>query len=117
VAKPEQRGLDASGSFNELTAYNRGGEEIEDGYGRGQTPYHRNRYSRLWLVCRTWHCGGMAKNKIKAHSPNVLDYPSNMSMWERESLAAEAKLAAERKSKKKPSTKNLNFTPKSSAPE
>jgi hypothetical protein len=43
----------------------------------------------------------MAKNKIKAHSPNVLDYPSNMSLWDRESLAAEARLATERKSKKK----------------
>jgi hypothetical protein len=49
----------------------------------------------------------MAKNKIKAYSPNVLDYPSNMSMWERESLAAEAKLAAETKSKTTPSTKRL----------
>jgi hypothetical protein len=39
----------------------------------------------------------MAKNKIKVHSPNVLDYPGNMSMWEKESLAAEAFLAAERK--------------------
>jgi hypothetical protein len=41
----------------------------------------------------------MAKNKIRAYSPNVLDYPSDMSMWEKESLAAEAKLALERKSK------------------
>jgi hypothetical protein len=49
----------------------------------------------------------MVKNKIKAHSLNVLDYPSNMSMWENESLAAEAKLASERKSKKKLFTKNL----------
>jgi hypothetical protein len=48
----------------------------------------------------------MAKNKIKAHSPNVLDYPSNMSMWEKESLVAEAKLASERKAKKKLSTKS-----------
>jgi hypothetical protein len=30
-----------------------------------------------------------------------------MSLWEKESLAAEAKLASERKSKKKLSTKNL----------
>ena len=45
----------------------------------------------------------MAKSKIKAYSPNVLDYPSNMSIWEKESLAAEAQLASERKSKKKPS--------------
>ncbi|HEY4777887.1 MAG TPA: hypothetical protein VN902_03850 [Candidatus Acidoferrales bacterium] len=58
-------------------------------------------------ICRTWPSGGIAKNKIKAHSPNVLDYPSNMSSWDRESLAAEAKLATERKSKKKLSTKNL----------
>ena len=59
----------------------------------------------------------MAKNKIKAYSPNVLDYPSNMSLWERESLAAEAKLAAEKKSKKKPSTKNLIFIARSTVPE
>jgi hypothetical protein len=59
----------------------------------------------------------MAKIKIEARSPNVLDYPSNMSMWERESLAAEAKLAAERKSKKKPFTKNLIFMANSSVPE
>ncbi|HWO34906.1 MAG TPA: hypothetical protein VNO32_39445 [Candidatus Acidoferrum sp.] len=58
----------------------------------------------------------MAKNKIKAYSPNVLDYPSNMSMWEKESLAAEAQLAIERKSKKKPSAKNLIFMAKSCVP-
>jgi hypothetical protein len=58
----------------------------------------------------------MAKNKIKAYSPNFLDYPSNMSLWERESLAAEATLAAERKSKKKTSTKNLIFKAKSRVP-
>jgi len=33
-----------------------------------------------------------AKEKYKAISPNFLDYPSNMSMYEKESLAAEAKL-------------------------
>jgi hypothetical protein len=58
----------------------------------------------------------VAKNRIKAYSPNVLDYPTNMSMWERESLAAEAKLAAERKSKKKPSTKKLISPAKSRVP-
>jgi hypothetical protein len=36
---------------------------------------------------------------------SLLDYPSNMSMWEKESLAAEAYLAAERKARK-PSKKN-----------
>jgi len=45
-----------------------------------------------------------------------LDYPSNISMWERESLAAEAKLAAERKSKKKLSTKKFIFITKSRVP-
>ena len=49
---------------------------------------------------------GVAKNKIKAYSPNVLDYPSNMSMWEKESLAAEAYLASERKARK-PSKKKV----------
>jgi hypothetical protein len=58
----------------------------------------------------------MAKNKIKAYSPNVLDYPSNMSMWEKESRSAEAKLALERKSKKKPSTKRRIFMAKSRVP-
>jgi hypothetical protein len=39
--------------------------------------------------------------KIKAFSTNVKDYPTSMSLWEKESLAAEAVLAAERKAKKK----------------
>jgi hypothetical protein len=38
--------------------------------------------------------------KIKAFSTNVLDYPINMSLWDKESLAAEAVLAVERKAKK-----------------
>ena len=33
-----------------------------------------------------------SKGKYKAISPNFLDYPSSMSMYEKESLAAEAKL-------------------------
>jgi hypothetical protein len=40
------------------------------------------------------------RTKIKAFSTNVLDYPINMSLWEKESLAAEAALAAERKRRK-----------------
>jgi hypothetical protein len=45
----------------------------------------------------------MAKKKADwPPSPNILDYPSGMSEYERESLAAEAKLAAERKIKKRP---------------
>jgi hypothetical protein len=47
----------------------------------------------------------MAQKKIKAFSTNVRDYPINMSMWEKESLAAEAILATERKAKKKLSKK------------
>jgi hypothetical protein len=44
----------------------------------------------------------MAKRKAgRRPSPNILDYPDSMSLYERESLAAEAKLAAERKIKKR----------------
>jgi hypothetical protein len=45
--------------------------------------------------------------KRKADQPNdtrVLDYSSTMSLYERESLAAEAKLAAERKKKTEPNS-------------
>jgi hypothetical protein len=42
------------------------------------------------------------KKKIKAFSINVNDYPKLMSLYEKESLAAEAILAAERKARKKP---------------
>jgi hypothetical protein len=42
--------------------------------------------SLVWFI-------GMLKKKIKAYSTNVLDYPSAMSMFEKESLAAEATLA------------------------
>jgi hypothetical protein len=41
------------------------------------------------------------KSAIKPHSPRVLDYSATMSEYERESLAAEAKLKAVRKKKKK----------------
>jgi hypothetical protein len=45
----------------------------------------------------------MAKKKADLPaSSNVLDYPESMSMYERESLAAEARLAAERKINKQP---------------
>ena len=45
----------------------------------------------------------MAKKKADlAPSTNILDYPNSMSQYEKESLAAEAKLAAERKTKKRP---------------
>jgi hypothetical protein len=51
-----------------------------------------------------------AWQRIKSkHTPLTSDYPGNMSMWERESLAAEANLAAERKSNKKASTKKAQF--------
>jgi hypothetical protein len=41
--------------------------------------------------------GKKKKLTIKPHSTNVLDYPSMMSGFERESLAADAKLKAEQK--------------------
>jgi hypothetical protein len=37
------------------------------------------------------------KKKVKASSTKVNDYPENMSLYEKESLAAEATLAAQRK--------------------
>jgi len=36
------------------------------------------------------------KTKVEPDSPRVLDYPATMSEYERESLAAEAQLKAER---------------------
>jgi hypothetical protein len=39
---------------------------------------------------------------VKPYSTNVLDYPSTMSGFEKESLAAEAKLRVEREKKKPP---------------
>jgi len=39
---------------------------------------------------------------IKPNSTNILDYPCMMSMYEKESLAAEAKLKAEREKRKPP---------------
>jgi hypothetical protein len=42
------------------------------------------------------------RTRRKPASSNVLDYPGGMSQYEKESLAAEAKLAAETKIKKYP---------------
>jgi hypothetical protein len=39
--------------------------------------------------------------KLKPFSTNILDYPLNLSMYEKDSLASEARLAAERKKIKK----------------
>jgi len=39
----------------------------------------------------------MAKKRTQPLSTNILDYPSNMSGYEKESLVAEAKLAAKKK--------------------
>jgi hypothetical protein len=45
----------------------------------------------------------MTKKKAsQLPSPNILDYPDSMSLYERESLAAEAKLAADKKIRKRP---------------
>jgi hypothetical protein len=42
------------------------------------------------------------KTRTKAHSTNILDYHSNLSMIDKEELVAKAKLAAERKVIAKP---------------
>jgi len=56
-----------------------------------------------------WYFARMKPTKIKAFSTNPRDYPSNMSLWERESLAAEAILSTVSKAKKA-------FSKKQSAP-
>ena len=62
---------------------------------------------------QTWR---KRKKKVRAYSPNIHDYPSTMSQYERESLADEAKLKAktkptERKSRK-PSSQQITMTGK-----
>jgi hypothetical protein len=47
-----------------------------------------------------WYFTRVKPTKIKAFSNNPRDYPRNMSLWEKESLAAEAVLTAERKANK-----------------
>jgi len=42
----------------------------------------------------------MPRKRTKAHSTDILDYHSNLSMYEKDSLASEAKLAAGRKAQK-----------------
>jgi hypothetical protein len=48
---------------------------------------------------------GMASPRKKLLETDPLHYPSSMSLYERESLAAEAKLLAEKKKKKHPSSR------------
>jgi hypothetical protein len=42
------------------------------------------------------------KASTKPTSTNILDYPSNLSTFERDSLASEARLKAERKTETQP---------------
>jgi hypothetical protein len=62
------------------------------------------------IAYEIWYFTRVKPTKIKAFSTNPRDYPINMSLWEKESLAAEAVLAAERKAKKTLSKKQ--FAPK-----
>jgi hypothetical protein len=50
------------------------------------------------IAYEIWYFTRVKPTKIKAFSTR--DYPINMSLWEKESLAAQAVLAAERKAKK-----------------
>jgi hypothetical protein len=45
---------------------------------------------------------GKKKRTIEPYSTNILDYPCTMSGFERESLAAEAKLKADKKKPPEP---------------
>jgi len=65
-------------------------------------PFHRTWLTRLLpssSVLARWNRG--RREKFKAISQNFLDHPSTMSMCEKESLAAEAKLRV-----RKPAGKN-----------
>jgi hypothetical protein len=54
------------------------------------------------LLLRFWQDGTVAAmKKYRAISQDVLDYPSSMSMYEKESLAAEAKLRVKKPTAKK----------------
>jgi len=46
------------------------------------------------------YLSSVTRAKIEAFSAFLKDYPEGMSLWEKESLAAEAFLAAERKARK-----------------
>jgi hypothetical protein len=48
---------------------------------------------------------GKKKRPVKLDSIRVLDYPEDMSQYEKESLAAEAILKAEREKKKGPKSR------------
>jgi len=48
---------------------------------------------------------------MKLYCTSILDYPESMSQYERESRAAEAKLAAERKIKKDQSVSRIQNSP------
>ena len=56
----------------------------------------------------------MAKNKIKAYSTNVLDYPSTMSMWEKKASRRRLNLAPKENQRKSLSQKKLISTTTSS---
>jgi hypothetical protein len=51
------------------------------------------------------------KTRTKAHSTNILDYPSNISMYEKDSLVGEAKLKAEREKERLPKSGKDRPTP------
>jgi hypothetical protein len=61
------------------------------------------RVPHSWLAAMQSSQAAMTKKKAgQPPSPNILDYPNSMSLHERESLAAEAKPAAEGKIRKRP---------------
>jgi hypothetical protein len=52
----------------------------------------------------------MPKNKTRAFDTSVRDYPESMSLYERDSLAAEAVLAARRNAKKSSNKKSKRLS-------
>jgi hypothetical protein len=62
------------------------------------------------LALQEWvgYLGGVTGTKIKAFSSYLKDYPAGLSLWEKESLAAEAYLADDKKARK-PSKKKATL--------
>jgi hypothetical protein len=54
----------------------------------------------LALHERVGYLCSVTRTKIESFSAHLKNYPEGMSLWEKESLAAEAFLAAERKARK-----------------
>ena len=75
------------------------------------------RFRTVKPLASQYHLAVPRKPLVKAHSTRVEDYSALMSGFERESLAAEAKLKTERRKKKKARSLGKNKNASSSDPD